>query len=125
MSVPKILLVDDDYISMSLLEKVLNKEYDIEMAKNGVEGLEKVISFKPNLIVSDIYMPEMNGIQFTKELKNNPETRNIPILLITAFNIYKEEAEKSGCDGVFSKPIIIPKLKAKMREFLQHSKYLC
>ncbi len=115
----KILLVDDDKAGIRLLEKVLNKDYDIEIASNGEIGFKRALELKPDLIISDIQMPVMDGIQLTKELKNNESTKNIPIILVTAFNIYDKEAENSGCDGFFSKPIILPKLKEKIKEFLK------
>ena len=80
----KILIVDDDEDIVTIISKMLQgEEWDVKAVYNGVEALEKVSSFKPDIILLDIMMPEMSGIEVLKKIKkSNPDTR---IIMITAF----------------------------------------
>ena len=80
----KILITEDEDIVRELLQKKLSYEgYEVETAKNGIEGLEKSRSFKPDLIISDIIMPKMNGFEFLEELKKDEELKKIPVIVIS------------------------------------------
>jgi len=80
----KILLVDDEKFILSLLQDLLSDRADcIITASNGKEGLEKVKSEKPDMIISDVMMPEMNGFQFLVEVRSNPETMDLPFIILT------------------------------------------
>lgn len=80
----KILIVEDDPLMARLYEKVFKFEgYEVDVAFNGVEGLDKVRSGKPTLIVLDIMMPEMNGLEVLDKLKADPETKKIPVVVLT------------------------------------------
>ena len=81
----KILLVDDDHDVLDLLEVILFRRYDIVPALNGFEGLTKAQEVSPDLILTDIMMPIMDGIKFFNSLKKNPETASIPVVAITSF----------------------------------------
>jgi putative two-component system response regulator len=81
----KILIVDDEERNLKLLGVILsNYGYAFETAKNGIEALEKTQSYKPDLILLDIMMPEMDGYETCRRLRENPETQYIPIVMITA-----------------------------------------
>jgi len=81
----KILLVDDDPDFVEAVSLILkSKKFDVVTAYNGIEGLNKVTSEKPDLIVLDVMMPEKDGYAVCKELKSNPQLRHIPVLLLTA-----------------------------------------
>jgi len=80
----KILIVEDDPLMARLYEKVFKFEgYEVDVAGNGREGLEKVHSGKPTLVVLDIMMPEMNGLEVLDKLKADPDTKTIPVVVLT------------------------------------------
>jgi two-component system alkaline phosphatase synthesis response regulator PhoP len=81
----KILLVDDDPDFVEAVSLILKpKKFDVVTAYNGIEGLRKATSEKPDLIVLDVMMPEKDGYAVCKELKSNPQLHHIPVLLLTA-----------------------------------------
>jgi len=80
----KILIVEDDALMARLYEKVFKFEgYAVDVALNGREGLEKVRAGEPTLVVLDIMMPEMNGLEVLDKLKADPETKSIPVVVLT------------------------------------------
>lgn len=80
----KILLVEDDPMIYRMYKKLFTIEgYEVEVAVNGQEGLDKLKNFKPNIILLDIMMPTMNGVEMLKKLKENPETKDIPTIVLT------------------------------------------
>lgn len=82
---PKILIVDDEERNLKLMSAILkNYDYAFETAKNGLEALEKTEKFKPDLIFLDIMMPEMDGYETCRRLKEDPATRHIPVVIVTA-----------------------------------------
>ena len=80
----KILIVEDDPLMSRLYERVFKFEgYEVDVAMNGREGLEKVRAFAPSIIVLDIMMPEMNGLEVLDKLKADPDTKKIPVVVLT------------------------------------------
>ena len=80
----KILIVEDDPLMSRMYQKIFTFEgYEVEMAGDGVEGLEKVRSFKPTLILLDIMMPKMNGMEVLEKLKADPDLKSIPVVMLT------------------------------------------
>lgn len=80
----KVLLIEDDPLIYRLYEKLFKLEgFEIELAENGKLGLEKVGSVKPDIILLDIMMPEMNGIEFLTNLKADETTKDIPVIVLT------------------------------------------
>jgi CheY-like chemotaxis protein len=102
----KILLVDDSHDILDLLEVFLFREYNIITAVNGFEALKSARENLPDLILTDIMMPVMDGIKFFNNLKAEPTTTNIPVIAVTSF--IKKTNVKSllsiGFSGVVSKP---------------------
>lgn len=83
----KILLVDDDPDFIAATVEVLNSQpYEVITAKNGIEGLEKARSEKPDLILLDIIMPRMDGFETCQRLKSEPELADIPVVMLTSFS---------------------------------------
>ena len=81
----KILIVDDDENSRVFLERALRgKHYAVESAVNGVQALEKAYQWRPDLIVSDILMPEMNGFELCRRIKMDKQLHNVPFVFYTA-----------------------------------------
>jgi DNA-binding response OmpR family regulator len=103
----KVLLVDDDPVILKLLQVNFEMEgYTVMTASDGVEGLEKARAEKPDIVLLDIMMPRMDGLQVTKELKGRDDTKDIPIILLSA----KAQASdvqagrEIGADDYLTKP---------------------
>jgi CheY-like chemotaxis protein len=104
----KILIADDNIPNVELLDAYLSgRNYEIETAGDGVETLEKVKSFAPDLILLDIMMPKLSGFEVCGKLKNDPQTKEIMILMVTALSELGdiERAVNAGCDDYLSKPV--------------------
>lgn len=104
----KILVVDDEPDILEIISYNLIKEgYEILTAKNGIEGLEKAASFKPDLVILDIMMPKMNGIELCKILRSKPEYNDTLIILLTALSDESSQIKglESGADDYVNKPI--------------------
>jgi two-component system cell cycle response regulator DivK len=101
----KILVVDDEPLNMKLFALTLNKRgYDVLQASNGFHAFVIANDELPDLIVMDVRMPNLNGLQVTRSLKDNNHTQKIPVLIATAFLIDEEELRESGCDAYIAKP---------------------
>lgn len=91
----KILLVDDDELMVKMYQgKFVDDGYDVEVATNGEQGLIKTLEFKPDLVLLDIMMPEIDGLQVLKKLKENEETKKIPVILLTNVGGSDEDVER-------------------------------
>ena len=103
---PGILLVEDNIELVSFLTEILEAQYRVESAANGREGLEMLTEFTPHLIISDIMMPEMDGIAFTKRIKEDLKTSHIPVVLLTSKTGVENELEglMTGADYYIGKP---------------------
>lgn len=117
----KILLVDDSETVLLMERMILKKEpYQLITAKNGVEGVQKALEIKPDLILMDVVMPEMNGFEAVKWLRQRDTTRSVPIVMVTT----QAEAEsmeagyESGCSDYIIKPIDSTELLTKVRSIL-------
>lgn len=115
---PTILIVDDMAANIAILSDLLQEDYKIKVAKSGQKALEIAKGIeKPDLILLDIEMPEMNGYEVCKELKNNPLTNNIPVIFVTARNDVKDEEYglNLGAVDYISKPFhpTIVKIRVK------------
>ena len=104
----KILIVDDNVPNVELLDAYLSGfDCEIETAGDGMEALEKVKSFAPDLILLDIMMPKLSGFEVCEKLKSDPKTKGIMILMVTALSELGdvERAVNAGCDDYLSKPV--------------------
>src|SRR5476649_1859821 len=80
----KLLIIEDDPLMSRMYQKIFTFEkYEVEMAADGEEGLAKVATAKPTLILCDVMMPKMNGLQVLEKLKADPETKAIPVVMLT------------------------------------------
>ncbi len=121
MKLRKILLVDDEAGFAELLRDLLRMDdYEVEVANDGVEGVEKVQTFKPDVIISDIVMPRMSGFEMFKKLKSSTETASIPFLFITGFQDERvlAEARKIGVFGILQKPIDLEQIENRVSALL-------
>ena len=113
----KILIVEDNEMNRDMLSRrLLKKGFEIIIAVDGAEGVEKTISEKPDLVLMDMSLPVMDGWEATKNLKANNETAKIPIIALTAHAMAqdKEKALAAGCDEYDTKPIDLNRLLSKI-----------
>jgi two-component system, cell cycle response regulator DivK len=104
----RILIVDDNVQNLKLARVILaNEGYDVWTAADAEDALALLRTSRPTLILMDIQLPGMDGLQFTRQLKADPSTRNIAIIALTAYAMKgdEEKALAAGCDGYVSKPI--------------------
>jgi putative two-component system response regulator len=126
MKKPKILAVDDEDRNLRLLEAILFPlGYDVILARNGEEALEKVREMFPDVILMDIMMPGMDGFEVVKELKSKEETRPIPIVMVTALREVEDrvKALEAGADDFISKPVEKTELRARVQSLLKVKAY--
>ena len=118
----KILIVDDTE-TMRLYEHMLlsGQGYDLDMAENGVEALKKIKEFQPDLVLLDIMMPEMDGIECCRQIKSDDATKQTKVVIVTTKSEYGKvkEAFAAGCDDYVTKPINRQELLSKMNELLK------
>lgn len=108
MSKGRILIVEDNMDNYELVRLVLERaEYDVFLAVNGRDGVDAAIAQKPDLILMDLGMPEMDGWKATEKLKSNDATKSIPLYALTAHTLPhdRKKAIEAGCDGFLPKPI--------------------
>ena len=113
-----ILVVDDDANIRKLLrDEFESEQYDVREASNGREALELVKQVKPDLLVLDVQMPEMNGLEVASILKSDPETKRLPIVIVSIIQ-NQEHGYQIDVDGYFTKPIDITALLAQVEALL-------
>src|SRR5882762_11065759 len=100
-----ILIVDDEALNLKLFTLTLiRRGYRVLQASDGFQGFVLAHDGRPDLIVMDVQLPEISGLDVTRTLKDSIHTRNIPIVIATAFIIDEEKLRESGCDGYITKP---------------------
>ena len=111
-----ILIVDDNAVNLKLVKVLLAKEgYQVATAADAEEALKSIQASKPRLILMDIQLPGMDGLTLTRQLKDDPSTKDIKVVALTAYAMKgdDEKARAAGCDGYITKPIdtlALPKL---------------
>jgi len=118
----KILVVDDNQDSRELVVKVLkNKGYVLVEAVDGEEAVEKAVAEKPDLILLDISIPKLNGYEVTRVLKSREESKDIPVVALTAHAMKGDRAKalEVGCEGYITKPINVRELPAQVKSFIR------
>ena len=105
-----VLVVEDNELNMKLFRDLLDAfGYDTVECRDGVRAIDLAREHKPNLIIMDIQLPEVSGLDITRWIKDDPELVDIPILAVTAFAMRADEqrVKEAGCEGYLSKPIQI------------------
>ena len=119
-----ILYVEDNLDNRTLVRRILlSEDYDLLEATNAAEALRVLESTKPDLILMDINMPDMDGYTLTSKIKTTPGFERVPILALTA-NVMRGDKEKTleaGCDGYIQKPLDIDQLVREVERFLARS----
>lgn len=118
----KVLYIEDNMDNMTLVQRVLEVEgYEVIGAINGTEGLTKARQIGPDLVITDINLPDIDGYEITETLKKDAKTAHIPIIAMTA-NVMKKDRDQInqvGCDGYIAKPIDIDVLPEQVENFLK------
>ncbi len=106
----RVLIVEDDPLNMKLFSAmVASQGYDVLQARDGRAGLDLAHQQHPDLIIMDLQLPEISGLEVTHSLKADADTSAIPIIATTAYALYgsEEKIRASGCDGYMAKPIAL------------------
>lgn len=117
---PCLLLVDDEPANLRVMKQILQHDYHLIFAKSGSEALRLTIDKKPDLLLLDIMMPDMTGLEVCCRLKENPKTAPIPIIFVTALNDETDETKgfELGAVDYISKPVSAPIMRARVRTHL-------
>jgi two-component system cell cycle response regulator DivK len=116
-----VLIVEDNELNMKLFQDLLQAHgYRTVGTRNGIETLDLARTHRPDLILMDIQLPEVSGLEVTKWLKDDPELRAIPVVAVTAFAMKgdEERIREGGCEAYLSKPISVGKFLDTVRHFL-------
>ena len=114
---PRILVVDDDEMNRDMLSRrLLRKGFEVDLAVNGEEAIQKAHAARPEIILMDLSMPVLDGYEATRRLKASPETARIPIIGLSAHAMVgdREKALAAGCDDYDTKPVELPRLLEKV-----------
>ncbi len=106
----KVLIVEDNELNMKLFRDLLtNKGFKVDVSKDGKDIVNSTIDFQPDLILMDVQLGIVSGIDLIRELKSTEATKHIPIIAITAFAMKQDEAKilTSGCDLFLPKPVSV------------------
>jgi CheY-like chemotaxis protein len=117
----KVLVVEDNPLNLELVRDILVAAgYDVLEAMDGAAGVEMAILERPDLILMDLQLPGLGGLEATRQLRARSETRSIPIVAVTAHAMKGEDqrALAAGCDGFVSKPIRVREFTETVRQFV-------
>jgi len=121
-SVPKtVMIVEDNELNMKLFNDLLRANgYATLPMRNGYEALDALKEHRPDLIIMDIQLPEISGLEVTKRIKQDEALRAIPIIAVTAFAMKgdEERIRQGGCEGYLSKPISVATFIQTVRSFV-------
>jgi len=116
-----VLIVEDNELNMKLFNDLLEGHGYITIGtRNGVEAMDLARKHRPDLILMDIQLPEVSGLDVTRWLKADPELKSIPVIAVTAFAMKgdEERIREGGCEAYLSKPISVAKFLETVRQFL-------
>ena len=119
---PLLLVIDDNEDIRNMLGQLLTDEYTVIFATNGREGLRLAAKYVPDLIVCDVMMPVMDGLECCRKIKDEISTSHIPVLLLTACSMDEQRAQgyESGADGYVAKPFNTTVLKSRCRNLIEN-----
>ena len=118
----RVLVVEDNELNMKLFNDLLEANgYEVIQTRDGLSALELARKHKPDLILMDIQLPEVSGIEVTKWLKEDDELRRIPVIAVTAFAMKGDEQKirEGGCEAYISKPISVSHFLDTIRRLLE------
>ncbi|MCI0710032.1 MAG: response regulator [Chloroflexi bacterium] len=118
----RVLVVEDEFDSAEMVSQILSyHNIAVETAVNGRDGLERLKEYLPDLIVTDISMPEVDGWRFLEGIRGNDVLAHLPVVAVTAYHSKQVEmdAKKAGFDAYFQKPIDVDAFIAKLEDLLE------
>jgi two-component system alkaline phosphatase synthesis response regulator PhoP len=117
----KILLIDDEVHAVELMQKSIQRSsnYDVQIAFNGQEGLSLARTFHPQLIITDVAMPIMDGFMFYRELRNSPELKNTPVVITSAYALREQQFRELGAKDFLVKPFNMTMLMTIVGSFFE------
>jgi two-component system cell cycle response regulator DivK len=116
-----VLIVEDNELNMKLFRDLLEAHgYQTSGTSNGFEALDLVRKLRPDLVLMDIQLPQVSGLEVTRWIKDDPELRAIPVVAVTAFAMKgdEERIREGGCEAYLSKPISVGKFIETVRRFI-------
>ena len=117
----KVLIVEDNELNMKLFNDLLEAHgYETVGTRNGIDAMDLARQHRPDLILMDIQLPEVSGLEVTKWLKDDSELKGIPVVAVTAFAMKgdEERIRQGGCEAYVSKPISVPKFIETIKTYL-------
>ena len=116
-----VLIVEDNELNMKLFNDLLRANgYHTLLMRNGHDALDALRSERPDLIIMDIQLPEISGLEVTKKIKQDESIKHIPVIAVTAFAMKgdEERIRQGGCEAYVSKPISVPKFLETIKIYL-------
>ncbi len=116
----KVLIVEDNELNMKLFADLLQAHgYETQQTREGLKAIGLARKFKPDLIIMDIQLPEVSGLEVTKWIKDDKALANIPVVAVTAFAMRGDEKRirEGGCEAYIAKPITVSSFLATVRKF--------
>jgi two-component system, cell cycle response regulator DivK len=116
-----VLIVEDNELNMKLFHDLLEAHgYDIVQTRNGLEAIDLARKHRPDLILMDIQLPEVSGLDVTRWIKDDDDLRSIPVIAVTAFAMKgdEERIRQGGCEAYLSKPISVAKFIETVKAYL-------
>jgi excisionase family DNA binding protein len=113
---PRVLIVDDDQDLLELLKDALHDRYDVEVASTALDAASRLTAFQPDVILLDIRLPDLSGLQVCRHFQGYKKSRNVPILTMSAYGgeIDPLEVRRSGADAFLPKPLRLMELKKRI-----------
>ena len=123
---PLLLVIDDNEDIRCMVKLLMQNEYNVITASNGLDGVRLAAKYVPDLIICDVMMPEVDGMECTRRIKAEVSTSHIPILLLTACSMdeQRQQGYECGADGYISKPFNEAVLKARCRNLIENRKHI-
>ena len=119
---PRVLIIDDDALNLKIFAMTLaSRGYRVLLAMDARLGLDLAQREQPDLIIMDVQLPDMSGLEATRTLKGSKNTRNIPILITTAFLIENDALRDSGCEAYLPKPFPAAQLMTVVESLIMRS----
>ncbi|MBA5724144.1 response regulator [Candidatus Liberibacter sp.] len=117
----KVMIVEDNELNMKLFRDLIESSgYKTIQTRSGIEALDLARKYRPDLILMDIQLPEVSGLEITKKLKEDDDLNGIPVIAVTAFAMKgdEERIRKGGCEAYVSKPISVPSFIETIKTYI-------
>jgi DNA-binding response OmpR family regulator len=124
--IPLILVVEDDLDLRMVVASELSEHFEVLEAGNGKDGLDRALESIPDLVVTDVMMPVMDGLEMCRELKTRPETSHVPVIMLTAKSAVESQVEglETGADDYVTKPFLMELLVVRIQNLLKTRRML-